>query len=140
MIQNARNAGVYEADLARLIALRNSVEDGISKAKTEDDCPGLSSLDEEISKVAELCKQSANETISNDGKRGWITAVSSVALSAAGGFLVHRATRDIQNSELTAAQKAAYEDWMNKVGQHITCYIGGDEAGSYGDMISTSLE
>ena len=140
MIQNARNAGVYEADLARLIALRNSVEDGISKAKTEGQCPDLSSLDDEISKVAKLCQQSANETISNDGKRGWITAVSSVALSAAGGFLVRRATRDIQESELTAAQKAAYEDWMNKVGQHITCYIGGDEAGSYGDMISTSLE
>ena len=140
MIQNARNAGVSDADLVELVALRNAIDDGISRARAENQCPTLSRLDDEIQKVANLCQQSANETISNDGKRGWITALSTVTLGTAGAFLVNRATRDIQASELSAAQKAAYEDWMNKVGRHISCYIGGDEAGNYGDVITTALE
>ena len=53
---------------------------------------------------------------------------------------MYKATKDIQQSELDAEQKAAYTEWMNNVGRHISCFIGGDEAGSYGDTITTSLE
>jgi len=69
-----------------------------------------------------------------------LTPVTTVVSAAVGGATVWKATRDIQDANLTAAEKAAYDEWMNNVGRHITCYIGGDEAGSYGDVITTSLE
>jgi hypothetical protein len=58
----------------------------------------------------------------------------------AGGVLAYKATRDIQQSSLDSEQRAAYEEFMNTIGNHISCYIGGDEAGSYGDIITTSIE
>ena len=91
--------------------------------------------------VKPLCeKADTDNSVANPKTRGWISALSTVTLGTAGALLVNRATRDIQESELDAAQRAAYEEWMNKVGRHITCYIGGDEAGNYGDVITTSLE
>lgn len=35
---------------------------------------------------------------------------------------------------------AAQTEWMNNIGNHIRCYIGSEEVGSYGDMISTEME
>ena len=64
------------------------------------------------------------------------SALGTVVLGTAGGLLVNKATRDIQQSNLDAAEKAAYEEFMNKVGSHIKCYIGAEEAGQYGDILS----
>lgn len=97
---------------------------------------GLSSL----KSACDLAKNNEETKDDNDKNRGWITAVSTVAMGTAGALLVNKATRDIQQSNLDAAQKAAYEEWMNSIGKHISCYIGGDEAGQYGDIITTSLE
>ena len=58
----------------------------------------------------------------------------------AGGLIVNRLTKDIQKSQLDDAKRAAYEEWMNEVGNHIQCYIGSDEVGTYGDVIGTTLE
>ena len=68
------------------------------------------------------------------------SALGTVVLGTAGGLLVNKATRDIQQSNLDAAEKAAYEEFMNKVGSHIKCYIGAEEAGQYGDILSITLQ
>ena len=84
-----------------------------------------------------------NNTTSSDksSNKKWIgSTIGAVLTGAAGGFLVNKATRDIQASNLSAAEKEAYEEWMNNVGKHIKCYIGTDEAGQYGDIISVSMD
>ena len=89
------------------------------------------------------CRGKMSNTSTNTGNERsyWgITAGTAAVSTLIGGWTVWKATKDIQDSELDAEQKAAYEEWMKNVGRHITCYIGGDEAGSYGDVISTSLE
>ena len=68
------------------------------------------------------------------------SALGTVVLGTAGGLLVNKATRDIQQSNLDAAEKDAYEEFMNKVGSHIKCYIGAEEAGQYGDILSITLQ
>ena len=69
---------------------------------------------------------------------GWV--LGSALTGAAGGFLVNKATRDIQASNLSAAEKAAYDEWMDDIGKHIKCYIGPDEAGQYGDVLSVTMD
>lgn len=82
-----------------------------------------------------------NGTSGTTAKNQWLgPTLGAVLTGAAGGFLLNKATRDIQASNLSAAEKAAYEEWMNSVGQHIKCYIGTDEAGEYGDVLSVSME
>lgn len=68
------------------------------------------------------------------------TSIGTVVSSVAGGILVNKLVGDIQKTSLDSAQKAAYDEWMNNVGRHISCYVGGDEAGEYGDIITTSIE
>ena len=75
------------------------------------------------------------------GKNSWIApTVGAVVTGAAGATILTLATRDIQNANLSAEQQAAYDEWMNNVGRHLKCYIGVDEAGEYGDIISVSME
>ena len=77
----------------------------------------------------------------SDNKNSWIApTVGAVVTGAAGATILTLATRDIQNANLSAEQKQIYEDWMNNVGSHLKCYIGADEAGEYGDIISVSME
>ena len=92
-----------------------------------------------VSRINTACN-GADIKDSDNGKSPWWTVASTIALGTGGALLVNKATRDIQNSELSAAEKAAYEEWMNSVGRHVSCYIGADEAGNYGDVITTSLE
>ncbi len=68
------------------------------------------------------------------------SSVGAVATGVGGGFVVYHATKDIQEANMTATQKAAYDEWMNNVGKHIHCYVGGDFAGDYGDVVVTSVE
>ena len=75
------------------------------------------------------------------GKNSWIApTVGAVVTGAAGATILTLATRDIQNANLSAEQQAAYDEWMNNVGRHLKCYIGVDEAGEYGDIISVSMD
>ena len=98
-----------------------------------------------LNDLATECKAKQEELESgtsnaSDKQYRAVTPITTAVSAIVGGATVWKATRDIQDANLTAAQKAAYNEWMSNVGRHITCYIGGDEAGSYGDVISTSLE
>ena len=98
-------------------------------------------LDTAVASLKTKCEGLVDsKPVTKDKKTGWITPVTAGVTALVGGALVYKATRDIQDSNLDAEQKAAIEEWMNNVGRHINCYIGGDEAGSYGDIITTSLE
>ena len=94
-----------------------------------------------LSKLQNACYQASNKAEegswwSRNG--GWV--LGSALTGAAGGFLVNKATRDIQASNLSAAEKAAYDEWMDDIGKHIKCYIGPDEAGQYGDVLSVTMD
>ncbi|MBP5707569.1 MAG: hypothetical protein J6W79_01070, partial [Alphaproteobacteria bacterium] len=106
---------------------------------TEDNRNKIDSLERECKTIkAEL--EDVTSGNQNNKEYRLLTPITTLVSAAAGGATVWKATRDIQDANLTAAEKAAYNEWMNNVGRHITCYIGGDEAGSYGDIITTSLE
>lgn len=88
-----------------------------------------------------VANQSGSANNGNGSNNNWIgSTVGAVAVGTAGSLIVNKLTRDIQQSNLDAAQKAAYEEWMNDVGKHIHCYIGSDEVGDFGDVIQTSME
>lgn len=110
-----------------------------NKKKCEDYNTALDQLSAACEIQADLASTSGNK--SGAQSKTWIgSTVGAVAVGTAGAFLLNRATRDIQDSNMDAAQKAAYNEWMNSVGKHISCYVGGDEAGTYGDIITTSIE
>ena len=60
--------------------------------------------------------------------------------AVAGGALTFFATKAIKDANLDKAEQEAYDMFMKEIGEHIYCYIGGEEAGQYGDVITTSME
>jgi hypothetical protein len=73
------------------------------------------------------------------GKAG-VNAIGVGVGAIAGGVLAYTATKSVQNAAADKASQEAMDTWMNEVGSHIRCYIGADEVGTYGDIISTEME
>lgn len=106
-------------------------------------------LNKALTNITNACNNSANtvETEQDEAaakkenrKRSLINMAGAAVVGTAGTLIVNRLTKDIQDANLDADKKKAYNEWMDNVGKHIHCYIGGDEAGQYGDIITTSME
>lgn len=82
----------------------------------------------------------SNKKEDDDDSRKKAAIAGSVVTSVAGGVLTWAVTNTIQNAKLDSAERAAMDEWMNNVGKHIRCFVGSDEFGIYGDVISTSME
>lgn len=63
-------------------------------------------------------------------------ALGAIALGTTGGFATGKNIKAANRQEFTEAQ----QEFMNNVGNHIYCFIGADEAGTYGDLIELSIE
>ena len=145
-------------DLATGYAAQLNVDEEIRKSVSDayvdlgSDCIGeankkkCENYNALLVRLGNACQIQSDKASTSGNKSGaqsktWIGSTGgAVAVGTAGAFLLNRATRDIQDSNMDAAQKAAYNEWMNSVGKHISCYVGGDEAGTYGDIITTSIE
>lgn len=141
-------------DSASQLNVDKEIQDSVSKAfkdlpesctgeTNKNICKSYNALLDRLGKACQLQSDKASISGNKSGAQGktWIgSTVGAAVVGTAGAFLLNRATRDIQDSNMDAAQKAAYNEWMNSVGKHISCYVGGDEAGTYGDIITTSIE
>lgn len=97
-----------------------------------------------INTLRAACEVVANDTTKEDEKSWWEKSggatIGAVVGSVAGGILAHKAIGSIQDQELNSVERAAYNEFMDSVGSKIRCFIGPDEVGMYGEMISTSME
>lgn len=141
-------------DFASQLNVDKEIQDSVSKAFEDlpESCTGETNknickdYNATLDRLGKACRLQSNKASTSGNKSGaqgktWIgSTIGAAVVGTAGAFLLNRATRDIQDSNMDAAQKAAYNEWMNSVGKHISCYVGGDEAGTYGDIITTSIE
>ena len=91
-------------------------------------------------KLSANCSDTGSSTNSSgnwtEGKRAGVDiAAGAVGYLTTAGTAV--AIMKAQNREaFTEAQK----QWMDEIGSHIQCYVGADEAGTYGDMVQITLD
>lgn len=72
----------------------------------------------------------------NDGLRAVIPIATSLGAGALGvGITASVIKQKKENIKNEAAQK-----WMDEIGEHIQCYLGTDELGTYGDVVSIELD
>ncbi|MBQ0013274.1 MAG: hypothetical protein KBS86_01730 [Proteobacteria bacterium] len=96
---------------------------------------------EEVENINKQCtavinsNSNTNQTVS--GKKNWIGA--GIGGAVAGG-LTFTTIKAIQETKNAQAEDAAVAEWMENIGEKIKCYIGSEEIGSYGDIISTELQ
>ena len=100
-------------------------------------------LDEEMQELRSDCVILANNDANNkdQAKKKRNAAIVGASVTAvASGALTWGVARSIMDVQVDEARQAAIKEFMDNVGSKIRCYIGGDEVGMYGDVISTSME
>lgn len=90
-------------------------------------------------KLSANCSDTSSSTNSSNWeswKRGVVDAASAV-----GGYLTTAGTAvAIMKAQNREAFTEAQKQWMDEIGSHIQCYVGADEAGTYGDMVQITLD
>lgn len=86
---------------------------------------------------ASLSSNACGKTTSIKSDQKWIGAAAGALTVGTIAWVANDQAREANKDE---AKRAAEEEWMNSVGKKIHCYIGPDEIGTYGDVISTELE
>lgn len=132
MITSASNALKFKrSDL--LSNTENTIVMDTQKTKTSDAYT-------ELEKIKNECEKFTN----TDAKDGWFqnwggATIVGAGTALAGGLAAYHVVQDAHKSKLDAAEQEAYQEFMDNIGSKITCFIGADEVGTYGDMISTSM-
>lgn len=91
----------------------------------------------------ELLKSAcANYTSTNENAKAIKAArvAIPIATTLAGGALGAGISASVIKSKKENIQNEAAQKWMDEIGEHIQCYLGTDELGSYGDVISIELD
>ena len=106
---------------------------------TNGDCITETDLSNKITDaqtaVTQLCGENGNGGASAWGRVG-MDALGATALGLTGTLAVGRNLKASNRQQFTADQ----QEFMNNVGNHIYCFIGADEAGTYGDLIEISID
>ncbi len=120
---------------------KDSIDTACTNAETavSDACQSVvADLGSLCSQVEDFGGQLAN--YDNNFQRQGINLLGAVLGAGAAGYGAYKLTESIQSTNLSDAEREAYETFMREVGSSIYCFIGADEAGTYGDLIEISVE
>ena len=136
----------------------NSAKDSLNAAKnmcdnvvTSDNdkdkaCPAVAdaATPESIEGKASFIKSSCENASDNGGNDISENKAARIAIpiatTIAGGALGAGITASVLKAKYEKAENAAIAEWMEEIGEHIQCYLGAEELGSYGDVISFTIE
>lgn len=103
---------------------------------------GIDELKTFVNNIDAKCDEIEN--LDEEDKTWWKKSggatIGTVVGAGAGFGLGYGITKAVQNAELDKAEQEAIQEFMDNVGSKIHCYIGGEEAGTFGDVITTSME
>ena len=92
--------------------------------------------------LASSCKN--YESYADNGQRGKSQKAARIAVpiatTLAGGALGAGITASVIQAKKEEIKNKAVAEWMEEIGEHIQCYLGADELGSYGDVVSFTIE
>ena len=133
MISDARNALSFEYN--DLLDTSKPTQIDILKQRSK-----TSNAYTELTKIKNECEKFTN----TDAKDGWFqkwggATIVGAGTALAGGLTAYHIVQDALNTKLDKAEQEAYQEFMDNIGSKIRCFIGADEVGTYGDMISTSM-
>ena len=86
--------------------------------------------------IDEKGENKSNNVWENGLGRGMVDMTGSLALGTVGYLATSKNIKASNRKAFTEAEQA----FMNNVGNHIYCFIGADEAGTYGDLIEISID
>lgn len=114
---------------------------GVDGTRLQDDSYYTTTFLSDLSTLEKAC-QEADEGESEDDRKSRRNKnlIAGAVGTAVGSALGAGITASVLQAKYEKAENEAIATWMEEVGDHIQCYIGGEELGSYGDTISIEIE
>ncbi len=98
-----------------------------------------SEFETNIAVIENYCIDHENVEESNKHRRN-VNLVAGTVGAVGGGILAYNIAKSAQEIKYENAENEAIKQWMEDVGSHIKCYLGGEELGEYGDPIYFELD
>jgi len=137
----ASDAAKSQANAAK--GLCDSIYASEKDEKKTTYCPEIGTKNSEIASNLKIIRNSCDSAPDkrvNNGKENSARWAVPVATTLAGGALGAGITASIMKSKKENIQNEEAQKWMDEVGEHIQCYLGADELGTYGDVVSFTIE
>ena len=103
---------------------------GVNVAKIED---------EQRTQIEDILQQ-CQDNVQNNNSSGVATGVGGLLGAAAGGVLGYGIAKTVIDAKDNQAKDKALAEWQSALGEHIRCYVGGEDVGGYGDYVSFNFE
>jgi len=93
-----------------------------------------------IQNIESACEAADTDVDPNDKGNKAARIAIPIATSIAGGALGAGITASVIKQKKENIRNEAAQKWMDEVGSHIQCYVGAEELGTYGDVVSITLD
>ena len=108
-------------------------EDGAFKTDTYRE------FEENLQQVKLACDQ-AEDAEQDPKKRRNANLYAGAATAAVSAALGAGITASVIKTKKENIKNAAAQEWMEAIGDHIQCYVGSEEIGTYGDPVAIEME
>ena len=99
----------------------------------------LKQFNSSLETIETACRDAADISEKDEKRNDIIRGVVPVVTSLGAGALGAGITASVIQTKKENIQNEEAQKWMDEVGDHIRCYVGGKELGSYGDVISIGI-
>lgn len=139
-MSTGRNVGIFGMRTYQIKIDTSKTPAECDTSKATHSCDDLEAYIDDIKTNALQIDDKGNSTVTGVWQkglgRGVVDTVGAAALGITGGLATSQNIKASNRQKFTADE----QEFMNRVGDHIYCFIGADEAGTYGDLIEISLD
>ena len=95
---------------------------------------------ETLNQIARACEDAKTQNNKKKSSKAWVNLAGTAVGGLAGGAIAYQVAKTTKEAGYDSAANSAVNEWMAQVGDHIQCFIGTEELGSYGDTIAFTID
>ena len=108
-------------------------------------CPDVTSVsDDSIAGYADtiiaICSNASDTRVNSQNKNIVARTIIPIVTGLTAGGLGAGITASVIEAKKEDIKNKAVAEWMEDIGEHIQCFVGTDELGSYGDTIAIEID
>jgi len=97
-------------------------------------------LDDDSRNKIEKVLQECRNKVDNNDSSAKATGIGAAVGAVTGGVLGFGIAKTVVDAKDNQAKDKKLAEWQETMGEHIRCYVGGEDVGGYGDYVSFNFE
>ncbi len=140
VVEECKNLNPYILEAFCRFTRWENTGDASAAYTTSTTSVNTSEFQDYLTRIDVACRNADDMSEAEEKRNKAVRIAVPIVTSVAGGALGAGITASVLQAKYENAENEAIKEWMEEVGDHIQCYIGSEELGSYGDTISIEVE